>query len=189
MTFLADELKEKKERLAEIETRLARLSHQHELGIISDAQLLERSSGVAREAKEMRVRVRELEDILSAPDPLSTDVAGSLAKDFQSAFHLSDGTPQARFLSAATIIAAEWVDDLGMPGTLPHEDTWKRLAEKLNLRMYPPEQAEIEGQRVKATLRISGEFAPGVAYQGYDAGIKVATASTLSLQLGPQRHP
>lgn len=190
MAFLAEELKEKIERLAEIEHRLERLSHQHELGIISDAQLLDRSSGVARDAKEMRARVRELEDILSAPDRLSTDIAGGLAKDFQNAFHLSDGTPQARLLTAATMIAAGWVDDLGMPGTIPHEDTWQRLAEKLNLRMlvYPPERAEIEGQRVKATLRISGEFTPGIARQVSGAGIEVATASTLSLPHALQRH-
>lgn len=190
MAFLADELKEKKERLAEIETRLARLSHQHELGIIDDAQLLERSSGVARDAKEMRARVRELEDILSAPDWLGTDTASGLARDFQNAFRLSDGTPQARLLSAATSVAVGVVDDLGLPGAIPHEDTWRRLAEKLNLRMtvYPPEQAEIEGQRVKATLRISGEFAPGAASRVNGAGIETATASTLSLRHVLQTH-
>ncbi len=190
MAFLADELKEKKERLAEIEHRLERLSHQHELGIIDDTQLLERSSGVARDAKEMRVRVRELEDILNAPDQLSTDTAGDLSRDFQNAFHVADSTPQARFLSTATSIAAEWVDDLGMLGTIPHEDTWKRLAEKRNLHMtvYPPEQPEIEGQRVKATLRISGEFTPGTASRVNSAGIETATASTLSLPHSPQRH-
>ena len=180
--FLAGELKEKKERLAEIEHRLERLSHQHELGIIDDAQLLERSSGVTRDAKEMRARVRELEDILSAPNQLGIDTAGELAKDFQDAFHLPDGTAQARLMASATSIAAGWVDDLGMPGTIPHEDTWKRLAEKLNLSMmvYPPEQTEIEGQRVKATLRMSGEFAPGTTNQVTGAGIEVATVSTPS---------
>jgi hypothetical protein len=191
MAFLAEELKEKIERLAEIENRLERLSHQHELGIISDAQLLDRSSSVARDAKEMRARVRELEEILSTPDQLSTDMAGALVKDFQNAFHLSDGTQQERLLTAATMIAAGWVNDLGMPGTIPHEDTWQRLAEKLNLRMlvYPPERAEIEGQRVKATLRISGEFAPGSARQVRGAGIEAATASTLSSWHERQRHP
>jgi len=54
MAFLDSELKEKRERLTEINHRLKRLSHQHELGIISDAQLLERSSGVTRDAKEMQ---------------------------------------------------------------------------------------------------------------------------------------
>ena len=75
MTFLTSELKEKRERLTEIERRLERLSHQHEMGIINDAQLLERSSGVARDAKEMRARVRELEEILSAPARLSLETA------------------------------------------------------------------------------------------------------------------
>jgi DNA invertase Pin-like site-specific DNA recombinase len=183
MAFLASELKEKRERLTEIEHRLERLSHQHELGIISDAQLLERSSGVARDAKEMQARVRELEDILSAPAQFSTDIAGGLAKDFQNAFHLSEGTPQARFLSTAAVIAAKWVDDLGMLGTIPHEDTWQRLAEKLNLHMlvYPPEREKIDGQLVKATLRISGEFTPGTNSRVGGASLEAATASTLSL--------
>jgi DNA invertase Pin-like site-specific DNA recombinase len=182
MAFLASELKEKRERLTEIEHRLERLSHQHELGIISDAQLLERSSGVARDAKEMQARVRELEDILSAPAQFSTDIAGGLAKDFQNAFHLSEGTPQARFLSTAAVIAAKWVDDLGMLGTIPHEDTWQRLAEKLNLHMlvYPPEREKIDGQLVKATLRISGEFTPGTNSRVGGASLEAATASTLS---------
>ena len=191
MAFLASELKEKRERLTEIEHRLERLSHQHELGIISDAQLLERSSGVARDAKEMQARVRELEDILSAPAQFSTDIAGGLAKDFQNAFHLSEGTPQARFLSTAAVIAAKWVDDLGMLGTIPHEDTWQRLAEKLNLHMlvYPPEREKIDGQLVKATLRISGEFTPGTNSRVGGASLEAATASTLSLQHEQQRHP
>ncbi len=182
MTFLTSELKEKTERLVDIERRLERLSHQHEMGILNDVNLLERSSGVARDAKEMRARVRELEEILSAPDRLSLETDGLLVKDFQDAFHLTEGTPQARFISTATAIAAGWVDDLGVPGTIPHDETWQRLAEKLNLRMlvYPPDQNEIDGQPVKATLRITGEFAPGAGAQVVGAGVQTATVSTPS---------
>ena len=190
MTFLASELKEKGERLTEIERRLERLSRQHEMGIINDAQLLERSSGVARDEKEMRVRVRELEDILSAPTRWGLETANGLVKDFQDAFHLREGTPEARFISTATAIAARWVDDLGMPGTIPHEDMWQRLAEKLNLRMlvYPPDLNEVAGQPVKATLRITGEFSPDAATQLVGAGIRTATVSTPSSLHGWQRH-
>jgi chromosome segregation ATPase len=191
MTFLTSELKEKTERLIDIERRLERLSHQHEMGIINDAHLLERSSGVARDAKEMRARVRELEEILSDPDRLSLETDGLLVKDFQDAFHLTEGTPQARFISTATAIAAGWVDDLGVPGTIPREDTWQRLAEKLNLRMlvYPPDQNEIDGQPVKATLRITGEFTPGTTSRVSGAGLEAATVSTPSSPHGRQRHP
>ena len=180
--FLADELRDKKEKLSDMEKRLQRLSYQHEAGIIDDALLLDRSSNVARDGKEMHARIRELEDMLSSPDQFNTSTPGNLAKDFQNAFHLSDGTPQARFISTATEIANGWIDELGMPGTLPNETTWLRLAEKMNLHMlvYPPEQNEINGERVKATLRISGEFAPVAAKQIIKARIEVATASTLS---------
>jgi len=180
--FLASELRDKKERLAKIDHRLERLSRQHEIGILDEVQLLERTSEIARDRKEMQVRVRELENILSSPAPWNMGRDDSLVRECLDAFDLHEGSPECNFMSAVTTIAAKWVDDLGIPGTLPQEGTWQRIAEKLNLRMsvYPPEENDIAGQRLKATLRITGEFSPGSGTQVVGAGIQAATASTLS---------
>ncbi len=65
------------------------------------------------------------------------------------------------------------------------------MAEKLNLRMlvYPPDQNEIDGQPVKATLRITGEFTPGTTSRVSGAGLEAATVSTPSSPHEPQMHP
>jgi len=190
MAFMAAELKDKTERLTETKHRLKRLSRQHELGVIDDAELMERSSRAIRDARDMEARVRELEDILNAPAPWDLEKAGGLVKDFQEAFHLSEGTPEARFISTATAIATKWVADLGMPGSIPCEDTWQRLTEKLNLRMlvYPPDQTELAGQPIKATLRITGEFVPGTTSHINSAGLEAATVSTPSSWHEQQKH-
>jgi hypothetical protein len=119
------------------------------------------------------------------------EATGGLARDFQDAFRLAEGTPEARFISTATAIAARWVGDLGMPGTIPREDRWQRLAEKLNLRMliYPPDQNDVAGQPMKATLRITGEFALGAATHLSSAGVEAATVSTPSSPHGRQMRP
>jgi len=124
------------------------------MGILNDAELLQRSLEVTRESHQIQQRVQELEKLLSAPAPWSLDGIAGLVEDFQDAFHLRDGSPQSHFMSAAAAITARWVEDLGLPGTIPTEETWWRLAERLNLHVlvYPPQQAEIEGQPVKATL-------------------------------------
>ncbi len=159
MAFLTAELKDKKERLSEIDRRLDRLSRQHEMCILDDAQLLERSSEVARDGKEMRARVHELEDILTTSARWGVETASGLAKDFQDAFRLPEGT-------------------------------WQRLAEKLNLRMlvYPPDQNDVAGQSVKATLRITGEFPAAAATKVTGSAIETATISTPSLLHVRQRH-
>ena len=131
----------------------------------------------------MQARVRELENILSSPAPWNLGRDGSLVRECLDAFELHEGSPERNFMSAVTTIAAKWMDDLGMPGTLPQEETWQRIAEKSNLRVsvYPPEEYEIAGQQLKATLRITGEFSPCAGTQVVGAGVQAATASTLSL--------
>jgi len=180
--FLTGELRDKKERLADIDHRLERLSRQHEMGILDEVQLMERTSEIARDHKEMQVRVRELENILSSPAPWNLGRDDSLVRECLDAFELHEDSPERNFMSAVTTIATKWMGDLGMPGTLPHEETWQRIAEKSNLRVsvYPPDEKEVAGQRLKATLRITGEFAPGAGAQVVGAGVQAATASTLS---------
>jgi len=189
--FLAGELRDKKERLAKIDHRLERLSRQHEMGILDEVQLMERTSEIARDRKEMQARVRELENILSSPAPWNLGRDDSLVRECLDAFDLHEGSPERNFMSAVTTIATKWMDDLGIPGTLPQEETWQRIAEKSNLRVsvYPPDEKEVAGQRLKATLRITGEFAPGAGAQVVGAGVQAATASTLSLPRGRRRHP
>jgi len=191
MTFLSEELKDKKERLAEIDYRLERLSRQHEMGVLNDTELRERSSQVVRESQEMRVRVRELERLLSDPAPWSLDGIAGLVEEFQDAFHLPEGSSASRFMSEVTAIAARWVDDLGIPGIIPSEETWLRLAERLNLHIliYPPEETEVKDKLIKATLRIAGEFPAAAATQVVGCGIETATVSTPSSQHGQRRHP
>ena len=190
MAFLSGELVDKRERMSIVEARLDRLSRQHELGLLDDAQLSERSAQVTQEAQELRARIRELENILDTPANYNTDGNASLIEDIQEAFQLPKGSPQRHFMSAVAAIATKWVDDLGMPGSLPEEDTWQRLAEKMNLRMlvYPPDQEEIAGQRIKATVRITGEFLPGAATGMVRGGINTATVTTPSSPHGPQRR-
>ncbi len=180
--FLAGELRDKKERLAEVDHRLDRLSRQHEMGILDEVQLMERTSETARDRKEMQARVRELENILSSPAPWSLGQDDLLVRDFLDVFELHEDSPERNFMSAVTTIATKWMEDLGVPGTVPHEETWQRIAEKSNLRVsvYPPEVNEIAGQPLKATLRITGEFSPGAGTQVVGAGIQAATVSTLS---------
>lgn len=191
VAFLAVEFKEKNEKLSEMNRRLERLSRQHEMGILNDVELLARSSEVAQESQEMPERVHELERLLSAPAPWRLDGIASLVEEFRSAFHLPESSPASWLISAATAIAARWVDDLGMPGTSPPEKIWHRLAGRLNLRIliYPPQEAEVGGRPVKATLRIVGEFPPGATTQVVGADARAATATTLSSSRGQQRHP
>ncbi|MFC1910993.1 recombinase family protein, partial [Chloroflexota bacterium] len=165
MSFLSGELGDKQEKMAIVEARLERLSRQHEMGLLDDAQLSERSAQVAREAQELRVRIRELQNILDTPENYDTDSNAGLIEDIQDAFNLPKGSPQRHFMSVAAAIATKWVADLGVRGSLPKEETWQRLAEKMNLRMlvYPPDHEEVAGQRLKATVRITGEFFPGAA--------------------------
>jgi hypothetical protein len=180
--FLAGELRDKKEGLVDIDHRLERLSRQHEMGILDEVHLLERTSEIARDRKEMQARVRELENILSSPGPWNLGQDDSLVRESLDAFDLHEGSVERNFMSAVTTIATKWVGDLGMPGTLPQEDTWQRIAEKSNLHVsvYPPEENEVAGQRLKATLRITGEFSPSAGAQVVEAGVQAATASTLS---------
>ena len=180
--FLTGELRDKKERLADIDHRLERLSRQHEMGILDEVQLMERTSEIARDRKEMQARVRELESILSSPAPWNLARDDGLVRECLDAFEIHEGSPERNFMSAVATIASKWMDDLGIPGTLPQEETWQRIAEKSNLRVsvYPPEEDEIAGQQLKATLRITGEFSPSAGTQVVGGGIQAATASTLS---------
>ena len=182
MAFLSGELVDKRERMSIIEARLDRLSRQHELGLLDDARLSERSAQVSQEAQELRTRIRELENILDTPANYNADGNAGLIEDIQEAFQLPRGSPQRHFMTAVAAIATKWVDDLGMPGSLPEEDTWQRLAERMNLRMlvYRPDQEEIAGQRIKATVRITGEFFPGAATGIVRGGINTATVTTPS---------
>lgn len=190
MAFLLAELKEKEERLSDVNHRLERLSRQHEMGILSDAELLERSSQVAREGKEIEARVSALRRLLSTPNPWSPNGIADLVEEFQRPFHLPEGSPSACFMSAVTTIATRWVDDLGMPGTMPVDETWQRLAERLNLHIlvYPPEEAEVRSETVKATLRMSGEFPLVAATEVTGAGMQAATVTTPSWQPPRQQH-
>jgi hypothetical protein len=191
IAFLTAELRDKRQRLAEIDHRLERLSRQHEMGILDDIQLMERTSEIAWDRKELQARVRDLENILSSPTPWNLGRDDSLVRECLDAFDLHEGSPERNFMSAVATITAKWVDDLGMPGTLPQEEIWQRIAEKSNLHVsiYPPEENEIAGQRLKATLRITGEFSPSAGTQVVGAGVQAATASTPSLRHGQQRHP
>ncbi len=182
MAFLAGELKDKRERLANINHRLERLSRQHELGVLDDARLSERTHDVIRDRKETESRVRELDNILSSPAPWNVGRDDGLVRECLDAFHLRQGSPERNFMSAVATIATEWVEDLGGSGSMPNEETWKRLAEKLDLSMliYPPEEKEVKGQPVKATVRITGRFPIGAGTQVVGAGVETATVSTLS---------
>jgi len=190
MSFLAGELRDKKGRLAKIDHRLERLSRQHEMGILDEVQLMERTSEIARDRKEMQVRIRELEDILSSPAPWNLGRDDSLVSECLDAFELHEGSPEHNFMSAVTTIVTDWVGDLGMPGTIPEEETWQRISERSNLRVsvYPPEEDELDGQQLKATLRITGEFSPNAGLELVGSGIQAATASTRSSRHGPQMH-
>ena len=182
LAFLAAEHEEKKEKLSDINHRLQRLSRQHEMGLINDAELRERSAEVVRDSQDIQTRVHELERLLSAPAPCSLDGIAGLVEEFREAFHLEKGSPADHLMSASTAIAARWVDDLGMPGTWPSDEIWERLANKLNLyiRVYPPQEAEVAGKSVKATLRIVGDFPPAATTRVVEAGVQAATVTTPS---------
>jgi len=190
-SFLASELSDKREKLATIDSRLERLSRQHEMGILDEVQLVERTSEIARDRKGMQGRIRELEDILSSPDPWKLGRDDGLVNECLDAFKLQEGSSERNFMSAVTTIVADWVGDLGTPGEIPEEETWQRISERSNLRVsvYPPDEEEIDGQPLKATLRITGEFSPNAGVELVGAGIQAATASTRSLPRARRRHP
>ena len=190
MSFLTAELKDKKEKLAKIDSRLERLSRQHEMGILDEVQLAERTSEIARDRKGMQSRIREVEEILSSPGPWNPSRGDGLVNECLDAFELRKGSPQRNFMSAVTTIVTDWVGDLGMPGTIPEEETWQRISEKSNLRVsvYPPDEEEINGQQLKATLRITGAFSPNAGVELTGSGIQAATASTLSSPHARQRR-